>query len=57
MSINKSKIGSKGWINSLKHQSKLVLIQLADIDFTEKEKYTKDQLIEIYRIKLCKDNQ
>jgi hypothetical protein len=57
MPVNRDLIGSKKWINSLKHQSKLVLIQLADVDFDEKEKYTKEQLIEIYKIKLCKENQ
>ena len=54
MPINRDQIGSLGWRKSLKHESKTTLIQLAGIDYCDFNKYTKDELIEIYYKILCK---
>ena len=53
MPVNRDAIGTIGWKNSLRHESKTTLIQLADVDYSDKDKYTKDQLIERYYKKLC----
>ena len=53
MPVNRDAIGTIGWRNSLRHESKSTLIQLADIKYSDKDNYTKNELIEIYYKKLC----
>lgn len=53
MPVNRDAIGTIGWRNSLKHESKTTLVQLSEIEYSERNNYTKDELIEIYYKKLC----
>ncbi len=54
MPVNKDKIGSKGWINSLLHHSKSVLIQLAEVDYDQGVKMSKKELIDLYKLRVIK---
>lgn len=53
MPVNRDAIGTLKWRNSLKHESKTTLIQLSGVDYSDIDKYTKNELIEIYYKKLC----
>ena len=53
MPVNRDAIGSVGWRNSLRHENKTTLMQLAGINYADRDKYKKDELIELYYKKLC----